>query len=231
MTFQVKVVDDQSFDERLSQFGKSLFSSGCEKARLRLFGLRQIFRLWQFLNILPNLINFNLTAINLNVIHPTSINLASATSSSAITTNPDSTLPRLNYLQHWGKWCSYPTESLDELSIKVCKSEEHLDVLYWLRLRPLLDNLNSFVLHADAFWGHHIAEEPNFFLMKSTFLQVGKQQKLPELLQYPLYGWDVPISVIISVDQNVIQIHNDENVKLLGKDLVDVSLEACWCVC
>ena len=41
MTFRVKVVEDRSFDERLSQFGKSLPSSGCEKAGLRLFGLRQ----------------------------------------------------------------------------------------------------------------------------------------------------------------------------------------------
>ena len=39
------------------------------------------------------------------------------------------------------------------------------------------------------------------------------------------------ISIIISVDQNVIQVLDNEDVKLLGKDLVDVSLEACWCVC
>ena len=39
------------------------------------------------------------------------------------------------------------------------------------------------------------------------------------------------ISVIISVDGDVVQIHNDENVKLLSKDLVDKSLEACRCVC
>ena len=38
------------------------------------------------------------------------------------------------------------------------------------------------------------------------------------------------ISVIISVDQDVIQVHNDKNVKLLHKDFVDLSLEACWCV-
>ena len=73
-----------------------------------------------------------------------------------------------------------------------------------------------------------MAEEPNLFLMKPTLLQVGKQRELPELFQHPLYGCDVSISVIISVDQDVIQIHNDEDVKLLRKDLVDVPLEACW---
>ena len=36
------------------------------------------------------------------------------------------------------------------------------------------------------------------------------------------------ISVIISVDEDVIKVHDDEDVKLLHKDLVDVPLEACW---
>ena len=64
--------------------------------------------------------------------------------------------------------------------------------------------------------------------MKSILLQVGKQQELPELLQHPLYGRDVSISVIISVNENVVQIHDDKDVKLFSKDLVDVSLEAGW---
>ena len=40
MTFQVKVVEDWSLDEYLSQYGKGHSSSGYEKAQLRLFGLR-----------------------------------------------------------------------------------------------------------------------------------------------------------------------------------------------
>ena len=81
MTFRVKVVEDQSFDERLSQFGKGLPSSGCEKVRLRLFGLRR------FLNFCPNLIVSNLIAIN-----PPSVVQLTSTSSSYTTTNPDSAL-------------------------------------------------------------------------------------------------------------------------------------------
>ena len=122
-------------------------------------------------------------------------------------------------------------ESLDESSIEICESEEHLDVLYWLGLKPLLNSLDSFVFYADAFQGHHIAEKPNLFLMKLTLFQVGKQQKLPELLQHPSYSCNANISVIISVDQDVIQIYDDKDVKVLSKDLVDLSLEACWRVC
>ena len=36
---------------------------------------------------------------------------------------------------------------------------------------------------------------------------------------------------MININENVIQMHNDKDVKLLSKYLVDVSLEAYWCVC
>ena len=64
--------------------------------------------------------------------------------------------------------------------------------------------------------------------MKSTLLQVGKQQELFELLHHLLYGCNTTISVMISVNQDVIQVHNDEDVMLFCKDLIDISLEACW---
>ena len=82
MTFQVKVVEDQSFDEHLSQFYKGFPSSRYEKAQLRLFGLRQISIFFH------NLIIFNLTTIKLIAIKLAFIQPASFTSSSA-TTNPN----------------------------------------------------------------------------------------------------------------------------------------------
>ena len=67
--------------------------------------------------------------------------------------------------------------------------------------------------------------------MKLTLFQVGIWQELLELFQNPPYGCDLSISIIISVDEDVIQIHDNEDVKFLNKDFVDVSLEACWYVC
>ena len=67
--------------------------------------------------------------------------------------------------------------------------------------------------------------------MKSTLLLVGIQQKLAKLFQNPPYGCNMTISIIINVDEDVIQIYNDKYIKLLSNDLVNVSLEACWCVC
>ena len=62
--------------------------------------------------------------------------------------------------------------------------------------------------------------------MKLTLLQVGIYQVFPELLQNSPYACDMTILGIISVNQNVVQIHNDKNVELLSKNLIDKSLEA-----
>ena len=67
--------------------------------------------------------------------------------------------------------------------------------------------------------------------MKPTFLQVGKQQEFPELFQNLLYNYNVTISVITSVDKDVVQIHNDKDIKLLNKDFVDKLMKAYKYVC
>ena len=62
--------------------------------------------------------------------------------------------------------------------------------------------------------------------MESILLQVGIQQVLSELFQNLLYSYDVTISVIINGDEDVVQIYDDKDVKLLSKNLIDVSLKA-----
>ena len=62
--------------------------------------------------------------------------------------------------------------------------------------------------------------------MKSTLFHVCIQQKLSKLFQNPLYNYDVSIFSIIKIDKNVIQIHDDKDIKLFSKDLIDVFLEA-----
>ena len=33
--------------------------------------------------------------------------------------------------------------------------------------------------------------------------------------------------MIISIDENIVKIHNNTDIKLLGKDLIDIVLEVC----
>ena len=89
MTFQIKVVESQSLDKRLSQFDKGPSSSEYEKAQFRLFRLRQIFGLNRISTFLSNLI------INLVVTNSTFIKLTIVILSFIVTIKPDSTLLRL----------------------------------------------------------------------------------------------------------------------------------------
>ena len=64
--------------------------------------------------------------------------------------------------------------------------------------------------------------------MKSTLLQVGKKPVPPQNIQHPSYSFYVTLTRIFDIDNNVIQVNNDKNVKFSGWDLIDITLEACW---
>ena len=53
---------------------------------------------------------------------------------------------------------------------------------------------------------------------------------LSELVNYLAYGLSIRLSRILSIDQYVIQIYNNENILLFSQNLVDVSLEGDWSI-
>ena len=62
--------------------------------------------------------------------------------------------------------------------------------------------------------------------MEPTLLQIGKQAIVPQNLQNPSYFFHVTLTLILSVDEDVIQIHDDKDIELFCQDLVDIALEA-----
>ncbi len=66
--------------------------------------------------------------------------------------------------------------------------------------------------------------------MEAKLFQFGIKAVLPELFQDPADCIHMRLTGVLGIDQNVVCVNNDKNVKLLGKDLVDVSLEAIWSI-
>ena len=66
--------------------------------------------------------------------------------------------------------------------------------------------------------------------MGSTLLQIGKQAIFPQKVQYPPHAFHVTLTLILSVDEDVIQIHDDKDIELFYQDLVDIALEVGWSV-
>ena len=62
--------------------------------------------------------------------------------------------------------------------------------------------------------------------MEPTLLQIGKQVIFPLKVQYPPHDIHLTLTLILGVDENVIQIYNDKDIELFWQDLVDIVLEA-----
>ena len=61
--------------------------------------------------------------------------------------------------------------------------------------------------------------------MKLTFLYIDKEKIFPKLVRYLGYGLNMRMSQIFSVDQYIIKIYNNKNIKLFSQNLVDIFLE------
>ena len=62
--------------------------------------------------------------------------------------------------------------------------------------------------------------------MESTLLQIGKQAIFSQNLEDPLHCFHVPLTLNLSVDEDVIQIYDDKDIELFYHDFVDIALEA-----
>ena len=63
--------------------------------------------------------------------------------------------------------------------------------------------------------------------MKLTFLQISILEKFPQLVKDPTFSLNMIFSFIFNIDKNIIQIYNNNNIKLFHVDLIDIALEIC----
>lgn len=57
--------------------------------------------------------------------------------------------------------------------IKIGKFKKHLDILYWLQLKPVAYVDDSLIFFVNTLYEYYIAEEMNLILMKLIFFQIG----------------------------------------------------------
>ena len=66
--------------------------------------------------------------------------------------------------------------------------------------------------------------------MKITLFEIGKKAVFFWFVQHLLDSINVSLACILGVDQDIIQVNNHKNVEFFARDLIDVILEAGWCV-
>ena len=66
--------------------------------------------------------------------------------------------------------------------------------------------------------------------METAFFEVGEKAVFPQFFKNPLNGIDVSLTWVLNVDEDVIEVNNDKDIKFLYQDLVNIALEASRCV-
>ena len=62
--------------------------------------------------------------------------------------------------------------------------------------------------------------------MKTTLFEVSKKAVFPQFFKNPSNNIDVSFAWAFGVDENVIEVKNDKDIKFLGKDLINIALKA-----
>ena len=66
--------------------------------------------------------------------------------------------------------------------------------------------------------------------METASFELGKKAVFPQFLENQLNGVDVSLVWVLGVDKDVIKVNNDEDIKFLGHDFLNIALEVGRCV-
>ena len=65
----------------------------------------------------------------------------------------------------------------------------------------------------------------NFILIKPIFLQINKKIILLKLIKNPAYDLNVRLSEVFNINQDIIQIYNNKDIKLFSQYFINISLK------
>lgn len=134
------------------------------------------------------------------------------------------------YLQYRHECYSNLTEAFDKATVEICKVYGNPDVSCWLKFKPGFNSFNSLIFYANPLCWNHKTKKSNLILLKSTFSHVDEKLVFLEPIQALAYDLHMRPTRVFSIDQNIIQIHDDKNVKLFGKNFINIALEASWSI-
>jgi len=101
-----------------------------------------------------------------------------------------------------------------------------LNVLDFLRLQPVLNNLHFVIRHSKARRGEDISQILYQLRVEFIFLCFDIKTSLAEILEYFFY---IPMMFrhVIRVNEYIIQIDHDTNIQEIGKNVVHELLKDC----
>src|SRR5882672_3189100 len=117
--------------------------------------------------------------------------------------------------------------SINEMTVKVGKAEERLNILDFLGFGPILDYLDFVLGHGEAFGRQHISEVFSGSDMAFAFVCMGKKSVSMESAKY-FSDVSLVFSNVVRVDEDVIQIADDNDINHVHEDVIHKLLESHW---
>ena len=123
---------------------------------------------------------------------------------------------------------SYCAKASDKPPMKVCKSQELLNLFAAVWCRPFCHSGNFSRVHLHFSRGYDEAQEQDRFGMKNTFLCFDIQVMFYQSLKN-LVDMNFVCSEVRRIDQNVIQINIHKMIQKVSQNVIDHGLENCRC--
>ena len=135
-------------------------------------------------------------------------------------------IPHFASHKECGEGLDNPRKVHHEVLVEVGKADEDLNILVGSWYGPIVDAAHMVQLHGDASWYDDVADEPNPLHPELALLQVEIQPSLAEVLKH-LAHMPLMIHLILGEDQDVVQVHQADDIKAVFQDTVDILLECC----
>src|SRR5882672_10695544 len=101
--------------------------------------------------------------------------------------------------------------SVNEMTVEIGKTEEGLNILDFLRFRPILDNLDLVWGHGEAFWRQHVSEVFTGSDVELAFVCMGKKSVSAESSEY-FPNMSFVLGNVVGINEDVVQIDDDYDV-------------------
>lgn len=98
--------------------------------------------------------------------------------------------------------------------MKMNKFQKDLNILYWLKFRPITYDFDQLIFHTSFLQEEYVAQGLHLSLMKTIFFQIDIQKILLKLINDPLN--DINIIRFIDANQDIIKVNNHINIYFLA---------------
>lgn len=116
------------------------------------------------------------------------------------------------------EWGCNGAESLDDITVKMCKTQEALEIFDRLGLGLASNGFHLILVHPDSSRLETVPYKLNVTMIKLTFLTLDIQVVVLEVFVIELLRGTV-------INSDIIHIHNDESVRQARQDLTHESLK------